>query len=60
MCIYWLVFTVEADWVLCDVRTEAQETNDHLSMSPFKMYAQAHYILLLQDCYKKCNMMFMT
>jgi len=30
---------MEADWVLCDVRTEAQETNDHLNMSPFKMYA---------------------
>jgi hypothetical protein len=38
MGIYWLVFTMEADWVFCDVRTEAQETNDHLNMSPFKMY----------------------
>jgi len=38
MCIYWLVSTMEADWVLCDVQTEAQETNDHLNMSPLKMY----------------------
>jgi len=53
MCIYWLVFTMEADWVLCDVRTEAQETNDHLNMSPFKMYIQAYYVLLLKDSYKK-------
>jgi len=51
---------MEADWVLCYVRTEAQGTNDHLNMSPFKMYIQAHYILLLKDSYKKCNMMFMT
>jgi len=43
---------MEADWVLCDVRTEAQERNDHLNMSPFKMYIQTHYILLLKDNYK--------